>query len=474
MRIKKQDNKLERQVLLSMVMDSKVLAKISTSWQSPGFFKSKWANVVADLSVDYFQKYGKAPCQDFEIILQQWVNANPDNQATGIVEDFAATLSEELEYIDELPASGLIIDNATRYFREVGLRRLSTELESTLEKNRIDDALTLVRGFTDVEFTGSTWIDLFQDKANAVRALASYNCDPLIEYSGHMGTFFRGQLERDAFVSFVGPDKRGKSFWLLDFAFRAAVQRRRVAYFVVGDMSEDQVTRRFLARAAKHPFRGGTVKYPTGFTVEDGKVVAHHREVEYDSLDPNTAWEALNKIVLHKIKSKDPYLRFSSHAADCITAADVANMLRQLDRESELGWVPDVVVIDYADNLAAINPRAELRQQVDKTWATLRAISQEFHCLVATATQSDAAAYSATLVRRSNFSDSKRKNAHVTGMLGINVNDEEKRNGVTRLNWIQARDTEFSEDVVIFCAGCLAIANPVIKNTFWTKEMAEE
>jgi hypothetical protein len=52
-------------------------------------------------------------------------------------------------------------------------------------------------------------------------------------------------------------------------------------------------------------------------------------------------------------------------------------------------------------------------------------------------------------------------------MIGINQTDpEEKDLGVMRLNWIKLRDEDFSEKAVVWVAGCLSIANPIIRSTF--------
>jgi hypothetical protein len=85
---------------------------------------------------------------------------------------------------------------------------------------------------------------------------------------------------------------------------------------------------------------------------------------------------------------------------------------------------------------------------------------------VVTATQTDADSYDAKVLKRGNFSEDKRKYAHVTGMVGINQTDREKAEGLYRLNWVVLRELEFSESKCVWTAGCLAIGNPAIVSTF--------
>ena len=92
----------------------------------------------------------------------------------------------------------------------------------------------------------------------------------------------------------------------------------------------------------------------------------------------------------------------------------------------------------------------------------LRALSLERHCLVASATQADADSYDRYTLGMSNFSESKTKLAHVTGMLGLNQTEEEKKKGITRINKILAREEEAVATDTVSVIGHLATGQPLI------------
>ena len=94
--------------------------------------------------------------------------------------------------------------------------------------------------------------------------------------------------------------------------------------------------------------------------------------------------------------------------------------------ESREGWVADFVVIDQADLMMAESAKMDFRHQVNSIWLGLRQVNQEYHNCMVVSTQSDSAAYKAKVLTRSNFSEDKRKLAHVTGFLGLNQTPEEK------------------------------------------------
>ena len=148
---------------------------------------------------------------------------------------------------------------------------------------------------------------------------------------------------------------------------------------------------------------------------------------------------------------------------DTISANGIKSILLNWAR---LGWVPSVICIDYADILAPTFGGAgvDSRHQVNATWQALRGISQEFHACVVTATQTNAASYDKELITRSNFSEDKRKNAHVTAMLAINQDMKtEKPNGIQRINIVQLREDYFSSEEQLLVAGNFALANPMMK-----------
>ena len=145
------------------------------------------------------------------------------------------------------------------------------------------------------------------------------------------------------------------------------------------------------------------------------------------------------------------------------SAPSINAVLTGLDRK---GWSPDVVVIDYADLLAAPTGYTESRDQINATWKTLRAISQRFHCLVVTATQAKASSYTKGTIDRSDYAEDKRKLAHATGIVGINQDSDEKVMQVMRLNWVVLREWEYSESTCVHVAGCLGLAQPFMLSTF--------
>ena len=259
------------------------------------------------------------------------------------------------------------------------------------------------------------------------------------------------------------------TYWLMKLALAAVLQRRKVAFFEVGDLSQRQMLKRYGAWAAKHPTRSSTGKWPIEIKypvmLKRRLSVEAKPEIQFETyqFDHKLTFEeakaAFEKVCKKRIKSYDSYLKLSTHPNTSISVNGIEGILETWDRDN---WTPDVVVVDYADILAPINPHEDKINQVNSTWKALRALSQSRHCLVITASQTNKDSFDAELVKKKHGSENWLKFAHVTGSLGISQTPEEKEHGIQRLSWFDGREFDVNPLKCVYVAGCPAIANPAI------------
>lgn len=453
-----------RAILISMVTDPGVLGAVAARWDGKLFGDCRWANVVGGWCVKYHQKYRKAPGKHIGDLYEQWGNSSDrDKDTVKLVESFLSALSDEYDKDPAGRNTDYVLDLCGRYFNSVRLKELGQELQALVEAGDVEKAEQLRKDFNRVEVGQGAGVSLLRDEA-AVLEVGDQSSEVLIQYPDALGEFFGDTLSRDSFVAILAPEKRGKSFWQLDVGWTAMTQKRRVAYFEVGDMSQRQVIRRLLVRASKTPRKPGKVKYPTKIFHEEDKPYSEVElaDLEFDKgMDPAKAWKKLQKLAAKL--GDDDLFRLSVHPNSTLKVDGIKAILDGWDRR---GWFPDVIVVDYADILAPPSGVAETRDQINATWKQLRALNQETHCCLVTATQANAASYSNDQLGMANFSEDKRKFAHVTGMFALNQTSGEKREGLYRLNWVVLRENEFTSDTMVHVAGCLALARPAVLSTF--------
>jgi len=445
-----------KRVLAGMVVDQTICTRIASQWQPEGLFDTPWANMIARWCIKHLEKYGKPPNGQLKDIYQDWASrTNPDEEILTAVERFLRTVSNE--YADSDYSSDYLLDVASRLLNKVRLTRAMEEATIEIERGKVDDAYNRLVGINRVELGTGALVKPAEEFEPWRQAFDLEKQKPLIEYPGDLGRLVGNAFARDSLIAFMAPDKTGKSFYLLDVAFRGVKARRRVAYIEAGDLCQDEVIKRLGQRASRMPLVAGKYEYPVGFK-EEYDVQMEKRT--YEAVTAASAYKAYKKVV----RGKDLF-RLSCHANTSIDVAGITSLVRDWERE---GWIPDIIVIDYADILAPPAGVRDTLDQIDTTWKQLRRLSQELHCLVVTATQANSASYTNEnrLLSRRHFSGRKTKLAHVNGMLALNVTSKDKEQGVTRVNWVVRRSGAYSETCCVHVSGCLAIGCPVIKSTF--------
>jgi hypothetical protein len=453
-------------VLAGMATDKVVCSRISSQW-TKNLFGAPDAGLFAGWCIRHLRKYDEPIGGSIEQYFRNWIaETNPSKERSIAIEDMIRSVVDVIQ--GGLPTSEYVVDLAAKHVNKLKIQSVIADAEDLLAQDKIADAQASLANHTRIEL-GDELILPHSDELAWKEAFKRDEEKALIRYPGALGKFMHRAFQRGRLFSWMGPDKVGKSFWLLDAAYRAIKGGRRVAYFEVGDMSEGEVLQRLGTRAALAPFYAGTVAKPVD--VDNGKVIFESVKYQY-GLSGSEAFTAFKR----RVRNQE-LLRLSCHPASTITVDGIYGMLEMWARQ---GWVTDVVVIDYADIIAPLPGYQDSLERIDQTWLHLRAMSQKLHCLVLTATQSSALAYKkkgpTAVLTREAYSGRKTKLAHVSGMLAINVSPQDKAQNVARINWVVYRHGFYNELDVVHVAGCPAIANPAViswKQSFKKGEIEE-
>jgi hypothetical protein len=459
MKVSSRSGNRERELVIGLIVSRQVLAHLSRHWTGD-LFDSEWSNLIAGWCVKYYQQHGDAPNRYIDTLYSDWAERTKDKDTVKLIDSFLTSLGGEYKRLGREVNADLLIDRMRIFFDKVRLRRLYEQIGESLEDGAAEKGWELVHTTRPVPMGGKEWVSVLEDE-DAVDAAFDNQYESIIHYGPkNLREFFGARLRRGGFVAFVGMDKVGKSWWLIDLAWRAMEDNRKVAFFAIGDMTKNDMMMRFGCRAAGRPIKAGKYRVPKKFNPNgsDEPICIYHRtSTVYEDM---TKQEAKGYIASYR-EGEGDRLRMVVSPAGEMSVPGIASQLGEWS--STEGWDADVVVIDYADLLASThNGRMETRDQINEDWIGMRAISQRNHCLVVTATQADAGAYTTRLLRRENFSNDKRKNAHVTAMIGINQDDEEQEHQVQRLNYIVDREGAMSIKRVCYVAGCLSIGNPAL------------
>jgi replicative DNA helicase len=517
----KEDNSfIERRIITGLIVSTDYLDKVRKSW-NPNLLGSKTARHISQWCIEFYDKYQAAPGKEIESIYLEKTKGFKEADKEDI-EDIIASLSDEYEHVEKFNVDYLLTQTL-QYFDEVTLKNFVDDLTQDLDDGNVLEAKKKAYEFSPEITTATAELDLSSEEKlrEAISRAFGTVAQPVVTYPRQLGEMLNTQLVRGAFVAFMGPEKRGKTFFMMDMGIRAANQKANVAFFQAGDMTESQQLMRMminltgksnlpeysgvmyepvrdctqnqldLCRLPERecnfgPFEGKTEHYLRNEVTYNELLTALKENKDYkpctncskywksywgtpwlekvDTGKPLTekeAQEASRKFFIQEGKR----FRLSVHTSGTLTVNNIESILNLWERKD--GFVPDLILVDFADILASDN-KGEFRHQENEKWMKLRALSQKKHALVVTATWTDAGSYDKELLSLKNFSEDKRKYGHVTAMYGLNMDPKgrEKEIGILRINQIVIREAAFLNSTVVHVLQNLRRGRPAL-SSYW-------
>jgi hypothetical protein len=397
------------------------------------------------------------------------------------------------------------------------------QVKEEVQEGNILEAEHMLVNFTPVQHLKSNAVVPLGTLEQRKKAFESFG-QPLLSYPGAVGRMINNYMVPESFVVFLGQNKGGKSFFLMDAAIRAAKQGKMVTFFQAGDMSQAQQERRqaiYLAKKSDIPkycdplylpvldcvfnqndkcelkqraggkgmegpfhnvddkkiredytmeqFKAGMEDYPGHVPCYDcvrtGAGTRFKGSVWYKKrpkVEPLN-WKEVNKLLEKKYKSVLSRIRLITYSSEALTMNKIN---AELDILEKTGFFSQLVIVDYMDLIAPDTDCLNLkpRDQENKKWQRARRLSQDKNCLLLSASQSDTEGFDKKFLSKKNFSEDRRKLDHVTAMIGLNMTPEEKKKGLLRMNDIVARDTEGSNWCYVMHR--LQIGRPLINSFF--------
>ena len=352
MRIKEYADTDAGQVMIGLITDTVVCSRISTIWTTEGLFDDPDMNLIARWCLKYMEEYRKPPRDAIKQVFKSWASGkNVSEDRAIVVERKLIELSAASKI--NTPDTNFALDAAERVFNRVQLEREWDRAETDLETGDPKRAIERMQSLNRIELRSGRLIKPAEEFTPWREAFDPDVSRPLLSYPGSLDEFLGKSMVRDGFVSFMAPDKSFKSIYLLDAAFRGVGNRKRVAFFEAGDLSQKQVIRRISLRAVGRPMYPGQWSVP--ITVSSTGAVTGTLKETTKIMRAGEAYRAFQKL-----SRKTDFFRLSCHPNNSLTVAGIESIIRNWVRE---GWVPDIVIIDYADILA---PPSGIRESLDQ------------------------------------------------------------------------------------------------------------
>lgn len=489
-----------------MITSKQFLTEIQSIYSPQGMMTSA-TRIIAQWCNEYYQKYSEPPGKAIEDIFRERKDIDLDSGTIDEIELFLSSISDEYETGDKFN-SKYILDKAEKYFRLSALENLRMDLTQTIIGNRVEDGEELISNFRRVTKIETVGVDPFFDTSKIIEALDDDSGDQLFKLYGKLGEMI-GELERGYLMGIVGAPAAGKTWWLLIIALRALFAGYKVLFLSL-EMSEKQIIRRIMHWMTGLPIKkyAGKLLLPvfdclwnqTNECIDECDVgiinsqsdtkPKFHKTKNYkpctkcrgtSEYEPATWFEQKDKEPLdiaealkkRKILSRMSIIRsnrfkIAQFPSGELTMTQLKTYIHNLEYYN--GFIPDVIITDYADKFKAEKYR-EYRHGLNEIWEGHKSLAQEKNCLVVTASQTNTARTGKDIVQGSWAEDIRKLNLIDVGF-AINQTPEEKLQGYYRCGVLKQRHEDFNLLGEVCVLNCLKIGRPYLdsEKVNWKKD----
>jgi replicative DNA helicase len=455
------DPKIERRVMTCLIVSDRIASELIPIIHKE-LFKTNINKVIFTWLKEYHATYGKAVGVHIQdIFISQKAHLDPTTRIE--IEDYLSTLSKEFES-SELINEDYLLMESKKYLNTQHLLYMSDQVRFYAESGLIEEATASIDKYGSMVNSGLTNWRSPMIKGKFMESVFNRTDDePLFSMGGALDTLF-GPLKRSWLMLLLGPMKRGKSFALQEISMCALLNGKNVAFLSL-EMDDRDIALRFYKGLTSSPDVDKDVTYPIFDCVLNQRNSCNdprriNKTPRPPTYTPNNPYKTCTlcrgaKAFIPTVWYFTQHRKGTTHKSTVKRLADLdvhiqPNLLRlqsytigtaniqMIDQNLKIielttGWIPDVIVIDYADILAPEQAGLEGRDKENSTWKALKALSQSRKALVVTATQGNRASFDTESLDEKNTSEDIRKLAHIDIAATINQTEQEKIEGVARI-----------------------------------------
>lgn len=464
------DGTIENNLVTASILSSKFIEEIYTLY-NPQYMKNAFAKTIMSWVLDYFDKFGEAPTTTIGSIFET-EKAYLEKADSDIIKTFLDQLSKNYVASQGMNVE-YVLDQVLNYFRKREIEIRVFNAQNFLDAGKLEQAEAELTEMKKVMRITSNWENPFE--TDKIYSVFDETKRGILKFPGAYGELL-GDMQRGWLISFLAPFKRGKTQFLQEAAILAVLSGLK-AVFISLEMQAIDIRERIYKRITSFG-DGEQQKIPVFDCVKnkEGTCVKACRvnrftlntndftpELDYRpctacrgtsaDYEVTTWFEMMDKPkfsernVAKKVKSFAKYYG-ENIRTKCYPrfSASVSDIKRDLDiLEQTDGFIPDVIVVDYAGILKPEKTHGENRHGLDEIWKSLAAMAAERHALTFTASQGNRGSIYKENMDQTDLAEWIGILGHVDKMIALNQSPIEKRMGIIRVVTLADRHKEFNE-----------------------------
>lgn len=463
-----------------LIASNCVISTEFLSWyrdlHNPRLIKGEGFKLAIEICLDHYEQYKEAPIELFPDLISSLL----ESEEADIEEIEKLELFEKkIHYNSSLGNVEYFVNKAQEYLEKNYNEQFREKLDDTIDYQVVLDK------YNPPQLDTCESCNPFLDEDAVREAAQTVNKEQRVKFPGALGKVLNKHFTDAGFVCFMGPAKRGKSWWLHETAKRALRCGNGVFYITVSDMTRNEVISRFGHMNSGKPVHKeniGTHKKPivdcmhnqtnecevpcdvmVRMSDKPDAMVQDYRQVsDYcvcgDHCDKFRGALWYEDVELEEVLDEDgmvnAWKKFQKRVKNTkleIFAAragefKITDLQKWTDKNEKLkGWKPTVIVIDYMDLAEDEVNHMDDRGRLNKVFMKANAYAKDNDCLVVSASQTNADGFGAEIITEENYSGDKRKLDHITCGIGLNQSPDEKESMLMRLNVFISRGAMFNK-----------------------------
>jgi len=457
---------LEKNIAICCIMSQGFLHKMSKVYKAE-LFKSEYIALIIAWCIEHHEKHGTAPSKNIKRIYERKKDTL-EEEVIALIESVLVELSGNYEKYETID-NGFEFEEAERYLSTYKIEQHTSKVQEFLLNGELDKAKKLTESYSpipNIEGELDT-LEVFSHKTAVLDAFKGSG-SPLFFFEGAFGKMFNRFFTKSGLIAIMGAEKMGKTWATIAMLLKALQAQRRVAYFAVGDMPQDEMLIRIAVALSG---RSNEQEFCTGVRdVVSAEYADDEIAVEFSApynVQPLTPHEAQQTITNYGQQVGSNLFRLVCSPTHSVTASElkaIASEWRKAD-----GWQPEVIIIDYPDILLPEKYEKERRHFENSKWMEIRGWStdkEHNQPLIIIPTQIKQEGYKKKYITREEVAEDKRKLAHPTVIMGLNQSEEEKDMQVMRFNLVAVREGRCSPAKCCTATQCLD-KGQFIAQSFW-------
>jgi len=338
----------QKQIIIAMVQEPKIFEHLGVLTSPDNFEIREYGEIFKGIQ-KFYNEYCGIPTKEvlFDIV-EKYYHSDTLKDTISEIYDSEKISNSTLKYIEESVRNFISCQALKRAVVE-SLDDLGDIKKHLNVKDRIEKALMVGAALDDFG------VDVYDDEEILNRWMRRKEDNEIRRISTGWSKFdqiFGGYGAGELFT-FMGPAHSGKSMYLINAGANILLQKKNVLHISL-EMSEEITTQRYDMRLL-------------GLTKNELKTPKANTKIK----------ELLNNHIGKLIIKRYP--------SGLASATDISTFIKRLEAVKK--FVPDVLIVDYADIMRSTHKYNDRRFELDAIYQQLRNLGIEFDIPVITATQ---------------------------------------------------------------------------------------